>query len=53
MKRRNPRMQTLPDERWHALRSGLAAQGFAQKTPNSASKSVKDEAQIARVGLCV
>jgi hypothetical protein len=47
------RLQTLPDERWHALRSGLAAQGIAQKTPNSASKSVKDEAQIARVGLCV
>jgi len=39
------RLQPLPDERWHALRSGLAAQGIAQKTPNSASKSVKDEAQ--------
>jgi len=27
------RLQTLADERWHALLSGLAAQGIAHKTP--------------------
>ena len=29
------RLQTLADERWHALLSGLAAQGIAHKTPNA------------------
>ena len=29
------RLQTLADERWHALLSGLAAQGIAHKTPDA------------------
>jgi hypothetical protein len=29
------RLQTLADERWHALLSWLAAQGIAQEIPNA------------------